>query len=498
MNRYRLLFLFVLFLSILVSGANAQPLKVCLVSGSAEYDSDTCLTVFKKYLESHYDVKCTLHKAIGFHDLPGLEALDQCDVALFYTRRLVIDGEQLERIKAYCEAGRPIVAIRTASHGFQNWLEMDKLVYGGNYHNHYGNLYTQDVKILPDAKDHPILDGVEQFRSPYSLYKTGPLADDVTVLTESLIVTGETEASSWVREYKGGRVFYTQMGGLSDFENASFQRMVANALFWAARRDVRRLPSPEMAERPKPSGNLHLRLRSRVKAFKGTDSWDEVFFERDFPVAETAIIICDMWDRHWCKGATERCEAIALKMNPVIQAARDSGIQIVHAPSDTLGFYADWLQRKRIRSAPEFPLPEPLEIPDHPLPIDDSDGGCDTGDQVYWAWTRQSGHIDIGEFDGISDNGREIYNFFRQEGIKNVIVMGVHTNMCVLGRSFAIRQMSRWGFQCVLVRDLTDTMYDPGDYPFVEHGQGTELVVEHIEKYWCPSILSAELVEGLP
>jgi hypothetical protein len=50
----------------------------------------------------------------------------------------------------------------------------------------------------------------------------------------------------------------------------------------------------------------------------------------------------------------------------------------------------------------------------------------------------------------------------------------------------------------VLVRDLTDTMYDPKDRPYVPHDEGTSLVVEHIEKYWCPSTTSAELMSGVP
>ena len=72
--------------------------------------------------------------------------------------------------------------------------------------------------------------------------------------------------------------------------------------------------------------------------------------------------------------------------------------------------------------------------------------------------------------------------------------MGVHTNMCVLGRSFAIRQMTRWGVNCILVRDLTDTMYNPRMKPYVPHEKGTELVISHIERYWCPSILSRDLL----
>jgi hypothetical protein len=38
--------------------------------------------------------------------------------------------------------------------------------------------------------------------------------------------------------------------------------------------------------------------------------------------------------------------------------------------------------------------------------------------------------------------------------------MGGHTNMCVLDRSFAIKQLVRWGFAVALVRDLTDAMND--------------------------------------
>ena len=76
--------------------------------------------------------------------------------------------------------------------------------------------------------------------------------------------------------------------------------------------------------------------------------------------------------------------------------------------------------------------------------------------------------------------------------------MGVHTNMCVLNRGFAIKRMTQLGMRCVLVRDLTDAMYDPKDRPFVTHDEGTELVVKFIENYWAPSMLSADLVEGLP
>jgi hypothetical protein len=137
------------------------------------------------------------------------------------------------------------------------------------------------------------------------------------------------------------------------------------------------------------------------------------------------------------------------------------------------------------------------------FPIDDTAGGCDdpivkpeTGPP--YPWTRENSAIDIVGFDGVSENGQEIYNFCKQEGITNIALMGVHTNICILNRSFGIRQMTQLGFQVVLARDLTDSMYDPRTRPFVSHKRGTELVIEHIETKWCPSVLSEDLIRVVP
>jgi type 1 glutamine amidotransferase/nicotinamidase-related amidase len=503
MNKTRAILLAVfLILGSVIHADESEPLRVCMVSGSWEYESHESLGIYKEYLEENYSASVTLLKAPKRDDLPGLEALDDCDVALFFTRRLEISGEQLERVKQYCLSGRPIVAVRTASHGFQNWLEFDKLVLGGNYQGHFGSEPTIAVTINPDAKNYPILDGVVPIQSRSSLYKTAPVAEDCTVLmTGSTPWSNGSQPLAWSRIHEGARVFYTSLGAPQDFENATFRRLLANALFWAAKQEPRRKELPPPAVRPRPQGVIRLRLRTRVETFKGSGEWDEVVTQKEFPVAETAILICDMWDKHWCRGATERCESIARKMAPVVNAARAKGVQIIHCPSETMCFYADWPQRRRLILAPPVPLPKERDLPTRTLPVTvASEGGCfdEPTCHIYRAWTRQHPIIEIGTYDGISDNGKEVYYFLNQLGIKNLLVMGVHTNMCVLGRSFGIRQMTRWGIRCVLVRDLTDTMYSPRQPPNVPHDEGTELVVEHIEKYWCPSILSSDLIEGLP
>jgi hypothetical protein len=93
--------------------------------------------------------------------------------------------------------------------------------------------------------------------------------------------------------------------------------------------------------------DLRLPVRSRVEAFKGSGVWEEVRLDESLPIPQTAILICDMWDRHWCSGATRRVAALAGRMAPVIDAARARGIQIIHAPSETMEFYKDWPQRQR-------------------------------------------------------------------------------------------------------------------------------------------------------
>jgi hypothetical protein len=110
------------------------------------------------------------------------------------------------------------------------------------------------------------------------------------------------------------------------------------------------------------------------------------------------------------------------------------------------------------------PPSPPNRLGGPPLPIDDSDNGCDDqpqcpipdGKTKPYPWTRQIATIEVAEPDAVTDRGDEVYNLLRQRGIKHLLVCGVHTNMCVLHRSFAIKQMTRWGVDCALVRDCTD------------------------------------------
>lgn len=257
-----------------------------------------------------------------------------------------------------------------------------------------------------------------------------------------------------------------------------------------------------VANRPKLAGTMQLTLRDRREDPASSGKFKVRERQVEWKVSATAIIICDMWDDHYCKLAAQRVGVMAPQMNKVTSAARGHGVMIIHSPSGTLDLYEGTPYRLRMKQAKAAKPPAPLEAWCHldpkkepPLPVDTSKQSCDDpviGPAVR-RFTRQHPGLDIIGYDGISDNGQEIYNFLVQEGIDNVVLMGVHTNMCVLGRPFGIRQMVRLGKNVVLSRDLTDAMYDPRQPPYVSHTRGTEMVIEHIEKYWCPSILGKDL-----
>jgi nicotinamidase-related amidase len=234
-----------------------------------------------------------------------------------------------------------------------------------------------------------------------------------------------------------------------------------------------------------------------------TDAFGRLHWQADVttavvPASRAAVVLCDVWDRHWCRGANERLRLLLPRMQRVVETLREAAVLVVHAPSDTMPFYAGTPARQRVLDAPPVPAPAPLDHADAPLPFDTPNGGCDTPpDTERRVWTRQHPALTIDqERDAIADNGAEIYSLYRRRGITTVLILGVHANMCILNRSFAIRALVRWGFDVVLVRDLTDAMYNPADPPYVNHAEGTRLVVEYIEKFWCPTVTSDDVLRA--
>ncbi len=269
--------------------------------------------------------------------------------------------------------------------------------------------------------------------------------------------------------------------------------------------------------------DLKLQLRYQQETSKDSGRYHRLHRSENWDPAETAIIVCDVWDYHHCLNAVRRLEEFAPRLDNLLKKARKQGVTIIHSPSDCMAAYEGHPARLRAKQVPQKEaLPAGIKnwcskIPSEEravYPIDQSDGGEDDDpvEHAAWAkklkslgrnpglpWKSQSSLITInGKKDYISDKGDEVWNILQSRGIKNVILTGVHTNMCVLGRPFGLRQMAKNGKNVVLVRDMTDTMYNPKSWPYVSHYTGNDLIFSHIEKFICPTITSDQILGGKP
>lgn len=269
--------------------------------------------------------------------------------------------------------------------------------------------------------------------------------------------------------------------------------------------------------------DITLNLRYQSETAPSSGRYHRLTLAETWNATETAVIVCDVWDYHHSLNAVRRLEEFAPRLNDVLTKARAQGATIIHSPSDCMDAYTDHPARVRAITAPKATeLPDDIKswcsrIPAEEqavYPLDQSDGGSDDDPDEHkvWAakleklgrnpgipWKAQSELISIdSERDYISDRGDEVWNVLQQRGIKNVILTGVHVNMCVLGRPFGLRQMARNGMNVVLMRDMTDTMYNPAQWPYVSHFTGNDLIISHIEQFVCPTMTSDQIIGDTP
>ena len=222
--------------------------------------------------------------------------------------------------------------------------------------------------------------------------------------------------------------------------------------------------------------------------------------------ARTAVVVIDMWDRHWCKTYTERVGNMVPRMNETLAAARKLGIQVVFAPSDVLGFYGDAPQRKAMLAIPQQPVPATVAFdpPGPPGPTDFCECGPDQPckKKSYGRWSRQHPGLVIagGDLLGDCNNGRELLSLCAQRKIDTLLYMGVASNMCVQYRGMGIRAMKRHGLKALVVADLVNAISANGlgpdgkpDRNFTP-AKGSARVQRHIEQHVAPTLQSRQLI----
>jgi nicotinamidase-related amidase len=242
-----------------------------------------------------------------------------------------------------------------------------------------------------------------------------------------------------------------------------------------------------------------LSRRLLVQTAGGRRTWQTERVDKYLRPSATAVVICDVWDRHWSRGATERVDEVAPKIDAFCRPLRSAGVLIAHAPSETMSAYVGTPARARAQGLDNPLFPARTHVPEAPpMPFEIESGGSDTEDDVppgTPVWSRQHAAIEIDQSrDVISDDGEELAAYFDMTGRRTVLMTGVHTNLCILNRSFGLRALVSRGFEAILVADLTDAMYDPAQPPYVSHEEGTALIVHYVEAFIAPATTVADIV----
>lgn len=238
-----------------------KPPHIVFVSGDHEYGSEETFPPLAKALEQRYGVRTTVLKSYpdenAEENIPGLEALKDADLAVFFLRWRRLPSDQIAHIEQYLNSGKPLIAFRTTTHAFnypkghplEVWNSMAPAYLGGppgwgGGHYHYGHTSSTDVSVIEANASHPILTGVDkQFHVPSWLYHVLPdfPPKDATLLLMGKSVNPENAqkrpavdnpvAWAW-RNKAGARVFMTTLGHPQDFNVEAFQRLVVNGIHW--------------------------------------------------------------------------------------------------------------------------------------------------------------------------------------------------------------------------------------------------------------------------
>lgn len=239
---------------------NEKPLVV-FVTGDHEYSGETTMPLFAAELEENYNMRTVVLKSSpdqnAEENIPGLEALRDADVAVFFLRWRRLPEDQLVFIDEYLKSGKPVIGFRTSTHAFNypkdhesySWNAFGERAFGSPPgwggaagHTHYGHESSTDVSVIAKAADHPILHGVDKnFHVRSWLYKVlpdYPSEGSTWLLMGKAVNPNKADAIenpvAWTwNSASGAKTFMTTLGHPEDFQQEAVQRLFINAVHWA-------------------------------------------------------------------------------------------------------------------------------------------------------------------------------------------------------------------------------------------------------------------------
>jgi nicotinamidase-related amidase len=219
---------------------------------------------------------------------------------------------------------------------------------------------------------------------------------------------------------------------------------------------------------------------------------EENFIRREIdmalPAEQTALVLVDMWNIHFIESWLERAVQVTRDaVVPALEAARDAGLTIVHAPSPPVAAPYPQLQRHRQSESPE-PAP-PHDWPPTEFCRRAGDYAAFRGprDQppgiaVHWDQMKDqlgmTSAIEVRDDDFVIATGQQLHDLARERRILHLVYAGFATNWCILNRDYGMRAMSRRAYNLILLRDSTTGVEFPDT---LEGLMATEMAIREVE-----------------
>jgi nicotinamidase-related amidase len=225
---------------------------------------------------------------------------------------------------------------------------------------------------------------------------------------------------------------------------------------------------------------------------EGTPCREENFIRREvemkLPLAQTALILVDMWDRHHIASWVERVHEVNIsKIVPVMEEVRRIGMHIIHAPCPEVA-------ARFPQTISEPPVPDPtLPSPDWPpaefrrregefaafrSPRHQPPGMGGRWNAISDGLTMTP-DIEVRDEDSIVATGDQLHRVLARRKILFTIYAGYASNWCLMHRNYGIRAMSSYGYFILLLRDCTLGVEFPDT---VENNFVTEMTIREVEQ----------------
>ena len=215
------------------------------------YEAHKTIPTFAELLKAKYSFEVTVLLGEGPRNafvFNNLEILDKADLLVVFCRRVALSPAQLDLIRKYLAAGKPVIGLRTANHAFSlreeakpghtAWWEFVPEILGCENKGYGPVAPGTDVSVSQSHRSHAIVSGLPStWHSTGNLYLVAPLVDPDAVILLNGSADGKTEPIAWTRETKDkSRVFYTSLGHPDDFKSDAFQTLLVNGILWALKK----------------------------------------------------------------------------------------------------------------------------------------------------------------------------------------------------------------------------------------------------------------------